>query len=275
MYNVKVIKYPRGFQVRVYDKLYKAPILDDYNSNTSDAEENLEFNPFTGNYEKIPTELSLKRSHAVSVARTLNRIYHLVRSNPWDWFITLTFDPAKVDSLNYDICTKKLSCWLNNCRKKCPEMQYVIVPELHESGRYHFHGLIWQCDGLGFCDSGHCTEDGAVIYNIGAYKLGWTTATRICEEEGACKYMTKYITKDLCISTSNKRRYWASRGLQEAEVLELVIEGLDKDNFIKSFAEGVQWAKTTKTPFVVTDYYELSQNFVFGFEDYNLGERHG
>lgn len=263
MYNVKVIKYPRGCQVRMYSRLYDAPIPE-LPSEVSEQEQDMELNPFTGEQVRVRTEEEQERSKAVSAARTLNRVYYLVRSNPWDWFVTLTFDPEKVDSYNYGECTKKLSYWLNNCRKKCPDMQYVVVPELHKSGRYHFHGLFWRCDGLGFSESGLTTEDGAPIYNIGAYKLGWTTATRILEEEGACKYMTKYITKEMCATTPGKRRYWASKGLNEAEVVDLVVEGLEKENFIKSFAEGVQYAKTTKTPFVITDYYELGQNLVFG-----------
>lgn len=266
MYNVKVIRYPRGCQVRMYSRLYDAPIPEQ-TAGTGEQEEQEEQNPFTGEPVKLRSEEEQERSRAVSAARTLNRVYYLVRSNPWDWFVTLTFNPEKVDSFDYGECTKKLSCWLSNCRKKCPDMQYVVVPELHESGRYHFHGLFWRCEGLGFTESGLVTKDGAPVYNIGAYRLGWTTATRIVEEEGACKYMTKYMTKELCAMTPNKRRYWASKGLNEAEVIDLVVEGLEKEEFIRSFAEGIQYAKTTKTPFVVTDYYELDNSLVFGLDE--------
>lgn len=37
--------------------------------------------------------------------------------------------------------TKKLKAWLDYQRKRNPEMRYLIIPELHKSGRIHFHGV--------------------------------------------------------------------------------------------------------------------------------------
>lgn len=228
MYNAKFYKYPAGWQVRVYDTLVgydkrpvilaerpsvKAPIWDadiedylyvqlledDYNSDTY-------INPFTMQEEPVPHEFDedeywakKERSISSSMARTKGAVYHLARSNEWDWFITLTFNPKCVDSFDYAACVKKLSKWLNNARLSCPDMGYLVVPEKHPtSGRYHFHGLFKNCQGLGFVDSGHVDNHGNRVYNVGSYKLGFTTATVVSDQARVTRYIAKYITKDVC-----------------------------------------------------------------------------
>lgn len=278
MFNVRIIQYSSGgYQVRVYDKPVAVPYeegiadtKDDmwFNPDSGlwervigrreDKEDDLIENPFTGEKERIRTENEFERSMAVSMNRTVNRLYYLTRSNVWDWFVTLTFDPEKVDSFNFSECTKKLSKWLNNCKSVCSEMKYIVVPERHKSGRYHFHGLFASCDALRFEDSGKKEKGGKVIYNIGAYKLGFTTATQVESTERVAKYVTKYITKDLCSVTFGKKRYWASKNLAEAEVLDLVLEPEAKAQFLLDISDYIQYGKTVKTVYLTTDYFELS-----------------
>lgn len=247
MYNVKILKYPTGWQYRIYSRpvgfcddggipLCEKP-LDDvllWNEDIQDYEQvrcNLKEcweNPFTGEFETKPLPLVSdadgERSAKVSMNRTVNRVYHLARSNVWDWFITLTFNPEKVDSFDYEECVKKLKMWIDYVRRSCPDLRYIIVPEKHESGRFHFHGLLADCEGLDFAESGHFTNDGKPIYNIGRYKLGWSTATQVTDNEKVTKYISKYITKDLCAVSFGKKRYWCSRNLDECEVEELLLE---------------------------------------------------
>lgn len=257
MYNVRLIKYVTGNQIRMYDRVYGVP----YPEEGSKEKPETEYNPFTDKEEKMRTVEDLERSKAVSRTRTVNRLYYLTRSNIWDWFVTLTFNPDRVDSMDYDECVRRLSVWLNNCKKKCPEMKYIVVPEKHESGRYHFHGLFSGCEGLGFVQSGHYTETGEIIYNIGSYRMGWTTATRVTDSTRVARYVTKYISKDLCSVTPGKRRYWASRNIQEAEIVDIIVEGKDREGFLKSFADSVTYAKTVQTPIVTTNYYELNSEY--------------
>lgn len=139
-------------------------------------------------------------------------IYDVTRSNEWEWFVTITFNPELVDSKDYELVTKKLSQWLKNLRKRqCPNMKYIFVPELHKSGRYHFHGLISDCEGMQFEHSGHYDKGGNIIYNIGKYKLGFTTATQVRNSEASEKYIAKYVTKELTSMVKGKRRYWKSK----------------------------------------------------------------
>lgn len=173
--------------------------------------EEIDWSKYTLNQMIAKIKLNFKRSSR----RSKNMIYDIARSNTWEWFITLTFNPEKVDSLDYDQCTKSLKNWLDRVRRKCDgDLKYIIIPELHKSGRYHFHGLLSGAYGLAFVDSGH-EVNGDIIYNIGSYKLGFTTATRVKDTNRVSMYIAKYVTKELTACTKGKKRYWASRNVEK------------------------------------------------------------
>lgn len=177
----------------------------------------------------------IERACKVSQNRAKNKIYDYARSNDFEYFITLTFDPLKVDSFDYSVCTKKLSKWLEHLKSRyAPDLKYLVVPELHKSGRYHFHGLFGNCGDIAFVDSGKTTLDGNIIYNIGNYKMGFTTATKILDMSKTATYIGKYITKELSGHLKNKKHYWNSRNLllpQEVNCTldELLDMGIDRE----------------------------------------------
>lgn len=100
-------------------------------------------------------------------------------------------------------------------------MKYIIVPEKHKSGAYHFHGLMSFVDPQIFVLTGLIDSTGRDIYNIGSYKLGFTTATKVGNNEFAVKYVSKYITKETIQVAKNKRKYWHTKNLQEPEIFKL------------------------------------------------------
>lgn len=171
-----------------------------------------------------------KRSNKVSINRTINSVYDLARSNSWEYFVTLTFNPDKVDSFDYNVVTKKLSNWLIVLRRNNPGVKYLGVPERHKTGRYHFHFLFADVN-FDLVDSGKYTDKGLTIYNIGNYKWGFSTAIKIYNTDGISKYICKYITKDLCFDTKDKKRYWRSKNLNLPKVYEYdsICENIDLD----------------------------------------------
>ena len=220
MYNVRVKRFLDTEQIQIYSQPLQAnrdtrPF--DKSTGEIHKKENgtWHLNPFTDKPERMVEwkEGAEERSFAVSRSRTINKIYDIARSNRWEWFFTLTFNPEKVDSFDYETCTKKLSKWLNNMKRIAPDMKYLVVPEQHKSGRFHFHGLFANCDSLKFVDSGLMDISGKQIYNVGSYKLGFSTATKIVDLHKSCSYLCKYISKELCMITKGKKRYWASRNL--------------------------------------------------------------
>ena len=82
---------------------------------------------------------------------------------------------------------------------------------------YHFHALIANTGNIQFIDSGIKHNDN-IIYNIGNWKFGFTTASKVIDSARASSYITKYITKDLCSVTKYKKRYWSSRNCDRPKV---------------------------------------------------------
>lgn len=164
---------------------------------------------------------TLSENKERSVGRARVQIYDMAIMNNWDWFVTLTLNPAKVNSFDYSETSKYVSQWLKNIKKENPNMKYLLVPELHESGRYHFHALMSSLNPQIFVLSGKKDNKQRDIYNLGKYNLGWSTATKIGSNERAVKYLTKYITKDTLQVSKNKKKYWCSKNLTLPQVDKL------------------------------------------------------
>lgn len=152
-----------------------------------------------------------------SLSRARKKVFDYARVNVFDYFVALTFNPQKVDSFDYIESSRCMSTWLNNLRKDNPCMTYLGVPELHKSGRYHYHFLMGNVN-LHLKDSGHRTPYGQVVYHVGNYNFGWTTAIEIYEcGSKLAGYLSKYISKDLYNHTKGRKRYWCSRNLRLPE----------------------------------------------------------
>ena len=167
-----------------------------------------------------------------------------------------------MDSFNYDEVTRHLSKWLNNLRRVCPEMKYLCVPEKHQSGRYHFHGLFANVGQLDFISSGHYDGTGHEIFNIGNYKLGFSTAVRIGDtlQDSArvSQYLAKYITKDLTEATFGKKRFWASRNLDLPKEYIVEMPYKDKRQLCRELLADSIWHKSVVGELNSVDYFELS-----------------
>lgn len=164
--------------------------------------------------EEIPEE-EKEDNIRRSANRAKQKIYEISRNEEWDWFVTLTFNPEKVNRYDYEECTKKLSRWLSNLRRICHDLKYIVVPEQHKDGAFHFHGLFSGIDEFMVKDSGHKDfASGDIIYNLASYKFGWSTMTRVKNNDAVVKYLTKYITKDLIKSAEGRKKYWVSRNVE-------------------------------------------------------------
>lgn len=150
-----------------------------------------------------------------SLNRTKTLVKDLVICNNFEWFCTFTFDPKKIDSFNLFRCWRSMSTWLYHQRERSKEkgieFKYLIIPEKHKSGRWHFHALLSGYSST-LRESGVVTDSLRPIYNITSFRSGFTTAVRIDSSEGVSNYVTKYITKDF-IKDFNHRRFFCSRNL--------------------------------------------------------------
>lgn len=247
MYNLKITEFPSGV-TRV--QLYDYEVRENYQSETV-------FLPLVDcPFEEEPIRLreiddpieSAERSVIESMRRTKCKVYDYCLSNNWDWFVTLTFSPEKVDRYDYDSCVQALASFFHLLRRKCPGIRYIFVPEHHADGAFHFHGLLANCDGLEFVFSG-IRQNSKDVYNIPGYKLGFSTATKVQDSFKAGGYVCKYITKDLCQVSKGRKRYWASRNLQLPARITMAVEfGGKRDLMLDTLFDSSQYYKELVSP---------------------------
>ena len=126
--------------------------------------------------------------------RARAKVRRLALANQFRWFVTLTYDPQKVDSLNPEEALRRMGQWCSNQVKR-KGLAYVLVPEYHKSGRVHLHGFF--TDVLPTVDSGHVDGGGHKIYNLPTWGYGFTTAIELYGDyHSAVAYVCKYIGKD-------------------------------------------------------------------------------
>lgn len=228
-YNTKITSFGSECELKYYShsihRKTNQSIFDDSESSSLRAI-----------YKNAPSDE--KRSIENSRKRTIQSIYNIARSNDWEWFVTFTFDPQKINSSDFDTVSSVLNDWLSNMRKRyCSDLRYLLVPELHKDGlKYHFHGVFSDIGNLTMIDSG-ITQNNIKIYNLLQYRLGFSTCSIVQDSKRVSSYITKYITKELCFHTKFKKRYWSSRNLNKPEEYFLNIPRDELDMMLNSFGE--------------------------------------
>lgn len=90
----------------------------------------------------IESDEETKEHRAMEQAfRIKRKIKYYCLSNNFNLFWTLTFDDSRVNALDYQFSRKRLQAWLKYMRETYGRFGYLFIPELHKSGRIHFHGV--------------------------------------------------------------------------------------------------------------------------------------
>lgn len=218
-YNIDLVEYERFYQIKVYAE----PISGEKKQH-EDILVPRESPPGWGPVERVTYELSeeekdrIKRHSCLSsVNRTKNIIYEYAHSNSWEWFVTFTFKRGtSLDVYDFDSVMRTMRYWLNRVRKVSADLKYLLIPEKHKDGAWHFHGLFANTDGLHFVDSGKRFH-GRKSYNLFEYKKGFSVCEKVTDTGKISNYVLKYITKDLITDAGGKTRFIVSRGLNLAE----------------------------------------------------------
>lgn len=194
-------------------------------------------------YDGWDTEAQ-ERAAAANRARAQRRARVAVRDlglcNEWAYFVTLTFDPGKVDSYDAAAVVRKLKSWLDNRVRRCG-LRYVLVPEHHKSGRIHFHGFF--NDALPVTDSGHKDAAGHTVYNLPKWTLGFSTAIGLYGDKAAAVgYCCKYVAKQQ--DKIGGRWYYSGGDLRRPEVEWTDTEWAEAAEAGEPFTvEGVSWTQ--------------------------------
>ena len=149
-----------------------------------------------------------------SIRRTQQLISDYTICNAFDLFCTFTFDPKKFKKReDFNACYLRMQHWLHSQRQAhSPDLKYLVVPERHKKGGYHFHALFASYNGV-LSDSGH-KKDNRPIFNISGWRFGFSTAVKIEKTQIGIvsRYVRKYITKEMS-KEFGRKRYLASRNL--------------------------------------------------------------
>lgn len=225
-HNCRVKKYPNGM---VHITVFNRDVFLEEGWESIDSDELL-YNRDTGlelvwnedgsfsivKIEKEPKQYNLFDPREDNIRRSKGKIFDIALSNDWNYMLTLTLDNNKIDRYDPKAIIRPFSKWLNNMVSR-KGLNYLIVPELHEDGAIHFHGLI--NDALDLSDSGtvkvpdrekpirrstaraygYDLSDPNIrpVYNVDNYHLGFSTAVPIDNNvEAVSKYMTKYTLKN-------------------------------------------------------------------------------
>lgn len=252
-YTVKKLTFPDlSVQWRIYHRPIKSP-------SKLPVPPVRVSNPFDDHKGREVDDFNDLHVNEVSLKRTKSKIYMYARSNVWDWFVTFTFAPDKVDRYDYDACTKKLSKWLNNLRSMNRGLSYVVVPERHKDGAWHFHGLFSGLDEKEIVWTGkyvikkivrsgsraRYVRTGDKIYRFGHYRFGWMTATAVKDTERATSYITKYVTKDMLDGLYGRKRYWVSRNLLLPHEEVFMMDDVDRFILSSDLEEDCKFSKVS------------------------------
>ena len=167
-----------------------------------------------------------------NIARARSKVFELAYCNEWDFFFTGTLDKSKYDRTNLEKFHHDIVEWIRAFnRYHKTDIKFLLVPELHEDGQsWHMHGLLkgipveflhqFQIgDKMGkyIADK---VKNGEVVYNWPAYakKFGFCDLEPVKNHEAVCKYVTKYMNKNLgkSVSEIGAHLYYHSRGLNTA-----------------------------------------------------------
>lgn len=183
---------------------------------------------YTRKHRILSNQLRLRNIQNVSRSahRSRQNLYDICRCNDFEYFVTWTFSPDKIERFNDTKVKRKFTEFQNDLHKAYPNMFYIAVPEYHKKGGLHFHLLIGgvTLDELkavpAVSKRGRLIiKNGKQIYNVMRWKLGYSTLSVITNGEATKHYICKYISKQhLDERFFNKRRYYVSANIRRPEV---------------------------------------------------------
>lgn len=182
-----------------------------------------------------------KKSQGADMERSMRRarakLRRLALANGFEYFVTLTLDPAKINRYDGAAITKALGRWCDNMVRR-HGLRYILVPELHRDGAIHFHGFM-AGTGLEARDSG-VEWDGRPVYNLPQWGYGFTTAQRLYGDyHAAVGYCCKYIGKQAGQRPLG-RWYYSGGALQEPAKAYVDLDYRDVENSVEFSIPGAK-----------------------------------
>lgn len=160
-----------------------------------------------------------------SFSRARSMVLQYALCNPWDYFFTGTLDQRLADRYNLDRYAKRLMQFIRDKRKKYnASFQVLLVPELHQDGAWHIHGLIYGLPASAlrpfrYPEPQKLIDGGFLNWPDYQRAFGFCSLAPIRDRVATAYYVTKYISKDVARRAGDvgKHLYFHSRPLKRAE----------------------------------------------------------
>lgn len=150
-----------------------------------------------------------------NLVRAKNTINDIALANDFKYFFTLTFNP-KYDRYDVYQLLNKFRSHLRSMRSASGlSIKYLLVPEQHKDGAWHFHGFFSDAieDFIYFNEYGYRS-----IRNMD--NLGFVNIDIIRDRLRVSSYVTKYVSKNLGNGIKKYRNsYFCSTGLKRGELI--------------------------------------------------------
>lgn len=162
-----------------------------------------------------------------SISRARSKIYEYLTNNEFTYFVTLTIN-NNYNRFDYSSIRRKISSIIRTMRKKgYSNLNYILIPEKHKNGAYHFHGFF----SSGFGEDFYINDNGFLSWLSYDY-IGYSSISKIKNYEASCKYVLKYVNKDMCKAFKGDYLYFHSQGLKTNEhICTIVTSGLLPVNY--------------------------------------------
>lgn len=214
-----------------------------------------------------------------SCRRAASAIRKIALCNEWQFFVTFTFSPKRVDRYNLDDVYRLVAVWLNHQRDLSPNLKYICVPEQHKDGAWHVHALIANFEGklrkLTLGDKlparlRRRIKSGGETYVFPSWDkhVGWCTVEPVRDSNRSATYIAKYLVKGSL--PAGIRAYRVSRSCSRPEIVH-------EEYFTPEVYENVvEWAAIHEIPTVFTnDYcvifdYHTFEEFLAAYRDMPL-----
>ena len=299
-YNMQIIEFPTGeVQIRTYSKTFGEHKPEKKPSRKQPKKQPTAYLEGFGECTVYTQEewAAYEKKRALnlynSMQNTKKAVYRIARSIKWEYMLTITFDQSKIpyERTDYKKCARLGCQFLRNQRRTSPDIKFLVIGEPHkrleDNGlpAWHFHCLVADVPGMIFTDSGRVAVGkksyskkrgikGRPILNVGGWKYGWSTATRIEGDDyvKVSKYVLKYITKTFVTNIRGKgvHRYYVSKNIPKPQITRKNIKQSRMDEYINEILENrdKEIASThTSSRYIDTTFYELKDKE--GDKDYD------
>lgn len=159
--------------------------------------------------------------------------------NSWTHFVTFTINKEHYDRYNasQDVLKRIVSYFSYFKQNIYPDFKYLLVPELHDDGAVHFHGLVYAPEKvfpLKYKTYDRRTKKAVYVSEWFLQRIGANCFIKIDNDTPyVTYYLTKYIQKEL-----NKiccHRYYISQGLKGYRVFKNDMDvSFDLSRFLKA-----------------------------------------